>query len=146
MYTTNEKNTATYIHLSSLSQYLVPFGNLIFPLLIWNSKKENSDFIDYNGKQVLNFQLSILIYTIIVAIIALPIILINVFNTIPLETINCTNGFEIEKIPRFLLFAFIGIISVGCLKITEFFLIIYASLKSSNGEKYNYPLTITFIK
>jgi uncharacterized Tic20 family protein len=146
MTTTNEKNTATYIHLSSLSQYLVPFGNLIFPLLIWNSKKENSDYIDFNGKQVLNFQLSILIYTIIVAIIALPIIFINVFNTIPLETINCNNGFEFENIPRFLVFALAGIVSIACLKITEFFLIIYASLKASNGEKYTYPLTISFIK
>lgn len=146
MQSTNEKNTASYIHFSSLVQYIIPFGNLIFPFLIWNSKKENSNFIDFNGKQVLNFQLSILIYTIIVAIIALPVIFVNVFNTIPLDTFDINNGFEFENMPRFLLFALIGIISIACLKITEFFLIIYATLKASNGEKYNYPLTISFIK
>jgi uncharacterized Tic20 family protein len=30
--------------------------------------------------------------------------------------------------------------------VAEFFLIIYASIKASNGEKYKYPLTIPFIK
>jgi uncharacterized Tic20 family protein len=42
----------------------------------------------------------------------------------------------------------VGIIAVvlfGLLKVAEFFLIIYASIKS-NGEKYNYPITIPFIK
>jgi uncharacterized Tic20 family protein len=33
-----------------------------------------------------------------------------------------------------------------CLKAAEFFLIIYASIKTSNGEKYKYPITIPFIK
>jgi uncharacterized Tic20 family protein len=42
----------------------------------------------------------------------------------------------------------VGIIVVlfGLLKVAEFFLIIYASIKTSNGEKYNYPITIPFIK
>jgi uncharacterized Tic20 family protein len=42
----------------------------------------------------------------------------------------------------------VGIIAVifGLLKVAEFFLIIYASIKTSNGEKYNYPITIPFIK
>jgi uncharacterized membrane protein len=33
-------------------------------------------------------------------------------------------------------------ISFICLKAAEFFLIIYASIKTSNGEKYKYPITI----
>jgi uncharacterized protein len=70
MQSTNEKNTACYIHLSSLAQYIIPFGNIIFPFLIWNSKKDNSDFVNFNGKQVLNFQFSILLFSIIVALIA----------------------------------------------------------------------------
>ena len=72
---TNENNTATFIHLSSLSQYFFPFGNFIFPLLIWSSKKNESEFIDYNGKQVLNFQLSFFIYSLVLGMIAIPIII-----------------------------------------------------------------------
>lgn len=151
MNTTSENNLATFTHLSSLSQYFIPFGNYIFPLLIWNSKKEDSEFIDFNGKQVLNFQLSILVYTLIIAMIATPIIIIKVFNTIPLETISYNKEFifnhlNLEKFSGTLLFAIIAILILIGLKVADFFLIIYASLKTSNGEKYQYPLTIPFIK
>ncbi|MNR34642.1 hypothetical protein D3C85_1524310 [compost metagenome] len=48
----------------------------------------------------------------------------------------------------------IGILTVGVIsllviagiKIAEFFLVIYAAVKASNGEEYSYPLTIPFIK
>ncbi len=151
MNTTSENNLATFTHLSSLSQYFIPFGNYIFPLLIWNSKKEDSEFIDFNGKQILNFQLSILVYTLIIAMIATPIIIIKFFNTIPLETISYNKEFifnhlNLENFSGTLLFAIIAILILIGLKVAEFFLIIYASLKTSNGEKYQYPLTILFIK
>jgi uncharacterized protein len=147
----NEKNTATFIHLSSLTQYFIPFGNFIIPLLLWNSKKNDSEFVDCNGKQVLNFQLSILVYTLVIAIISIPIIIINVLKIIPLESFNTNEEFLCEqlKIVDFsgtLLFAIMAIILLIGLKITEFFLIIYASLKASNGDKFNYPLTIPFLK
>nr|WP_300568584.1 DUF4870 domain-containing protein [Flavobacterium sp.] len=32
------------------------------------------------------------------------------------------------------------------LKVTEFFLVVYAAVKSSNGEEFQYPLTINFLK
>lgn len=151
MITSNEKNLGTFTHLSCLSQYFIPFGNIIFPLLIWNSKKGNSEFIDFNGKQVLNFQLSILIYSIIVALIAIPIILVYVVNTIPPNTLGYDNGFfinhlELKNFSGTILFVILAILVLIGLKFTEFFLIIYASLKTSNGDKYNYPLTIPFIK
>jgi uncharacterized Tic20 family protein len=38
------------------------------------------------------------------------------------------------------------ILLFGFLKVDEFFLIIYAAMKTSNGEKYQYPITISFIK
>ncbi|MFM9826874.1 DUF4870 domain-containing protein [Flavobacterium sp.] len=151
MNTTSENNLATFTHLSSLSQYFIPFGNIIFPLLIWNSKKEDSEFIDHNGKQVLNFQLSILFYTLIIAMIATPIIIIKVINEIPLKSIYDNEEFIfntliIEHFSGIIIFALLTIFTLIGLKIAEFILIIYASLKTSNGEKYQYPLTISFIK
>lgn len=151
MNTTNENNLASFTHLSSLSQYFIPFGNFIFPLLIWNSKKEDSEFIDHNGKQILNFQLSILVYTLIIAMIATPIIIIKVINEIPLKSIYDNEEFIfntliLEHFSGIIIFALLTIFTLIGLKIAEFILIIYASLKTSNGEKYQYPLTIPFIK
>ncbi len=151
METKNEKNLATFIHLSTLSQYCIPFGNYIFPILIWSTKKDESGFIDYNGKQVLNFQLSMLLYTLTLAIIAIPIFIVTIFSNIPLNVIMnenhfMENHFSVENISGIVIVALVALFLFIGLKVAEFFLIIFASLKASNGEKYNYPLTIPFIK
>ena len=82
METTNDKNTATFTHLSALTQYFIPFGNYIFPILIWTSKKDKSEFVDFHGKQVLNFQLSLLLYSLTLIMIAVPIFIFTVFSNI----------------------------------------------------------------
>ena len=151
METTTEKNTATFTHLSALTQYFIPFGNYIFPILFWSSKKESSEFVDHHGKQVLNFQLSLLLYSLVLVLIAVPTFLITLFNNVPFETIFNDHdfvfrNFNIEGNIGMITVGIIAVILFGLLKVAEFFLIIYASIKTSNGEKYNYPITIPFIK
>ncbi len=151
METTSEKNTATFTHLSTLSQYIIPFGNYIFPILIWTSYKDKSEFVNHHGKQTLNFQLSLLLYTLILALIAIPIFIILFFQNLPMEAVFNDEDFIIRN---FNFEGNIGLLSIGAtavvlfglLKVVEFFLVIYASIKTSNGEYYKYPLTIPFIK
>lgn len=146
-----EKNTASFTHLSTLTQYFIPFGNYIFPILIWTAKKDKSEFVDYNGKQVLNFQLSWLLYSLILIAIAVPVFVITIFKNIPFEAVFQDENFVIHN------FNFensIGLLTIGilavllfvCLKVAEFFLILYAAIKTSNGERFKYPITIPFIK
>ncbi|RKR11073.1 hypothetical protein C8C83_2771 [Flavobacterium sp. 90] len=151
METSSERNTATFTHLSTLSQYIIPFGNYIFPILIWSSYKDKSEFVNHHGKQALNFQLSVLLYTLILALIAIPIFIAVVFQNLPVEAIFNNDDFYIRN---FNFQGNIGLLSIGAtavvlfgvLKFVEFFLVIYASIKASNGELYKYPLTINFIK
>ncbi|MEN2489939.1 DUF4870 domain-containing protein [Flavobacterium sp. B11] len=148
---TSEKNTAAFTHLSTLSQYIIPFGNYIFPLIIWTNYKDKSEFADHHGKQALNFQLSILLYSLILALIAIPIFVTVFLQNLPLEAVFNNDDFVIRN---FNFQANIGILSIGItavilfglLKFVEFFLVIYASIKASNGELYKYPITIPFIK
>ncbi|MEO6174715.1 MAG: DUF4870 domain-containing protein [Flavobacterium circumlabens] len=151
METTSEKNTATFTHLSTLSQYIIPFGNYIFPILIWTSYKDKSEFVNHHGKQTLNFQLSLLLYTLVLALIAIPIFIIVFLQNLPMEAVFNDEDFVIRN---FNFEGNIGLISIGAtavllfglLKVVEFFLVIYASIKTSNGEYYKYPMTIPFIK
>lgn len=151
MENTSEKNTATFTHLSTLSQYIIPFGNYIFPILIWTSYKDKSEFVNHHGKQALNFQLSLLLYTLILALIAIPIFITVFLQNLPMEAVFNDEDFIIRN---FNFEGNIGLISVGLtavllfglLKVVEFFLVIYASIKTSNGEYYKYPMTIPFIK
>jgi uncharacterized Tic20 family protein len=151
METTSEKNTATFTHLSTLSQYIIPFGNYIFPILIWTSYKDKSEFVNYHGKQTLNFQLSLLLYTLVLALIAIPIFAFVLLKNLPINTVFNDEDLIIRNLN---IDGNIGILSIGAtavllfglLKFVEFFLVIYASIKASNGEFYKYPLTIPFIK
>ena len=152
MITSNERTIAAVMHLSTLSQYFFPFGNFIFPIVIWSSKKNDSEFIDYNGKQTLNFQLSIFLYTILLAIIAVPIIIYSVMKNVSLkhDFFNCDN-FVLENIHNsdfsgLVVAAVLAILIFVFLKIMEFILVIYAAVKASNGEQYKYPLSIPFFK
>jgi uncharacterized Tic20 family protein len=57
-----KKNTA-FTHLSALTQYFIPL-EIIFPIL-FGVQKRSSEFVDHHGKQVLNFQLSLLLYSLV---------------------------------------------------------------------------------
>mgnify|MGYP003610381293 CR=1 FL=1 len=151
METSNEKKIAAFTHLSTFSQYIIPFGNYIFPIILWTSKKDQSAFVDHNGKQALNFQLSILVYSLVLAMIAIPVFLYTVLRNISFndlmhnediifENFDYGNSIGLLTIGALALFAF------ACIKVAEFFLVILATIKTSNGEEYNYPLTIPFLK
>ena len=63
MLSNHHKNVAAIIHLSALSKFIFPLGNFIMPLIFWTMNKDKSEFVDKHGKQAINFQLSILLYT-----------------------------------------------------------------------------------
>ena len=59
---------AMFCHLAGLAFFLpiLPIiGNIIAPLIIWQIKKDDYPFVDEQGKEAFNFQLSILIYLIV---------------------------------------------------------------------------------
>lgn len=145
-----EKSTATLLHLSALTQYFIPLGNYFFPILIWSTRKDKSEFVNYTGKQALNFQLSMLLYSLVLAAIAIPTLLYSVFHNVSFNEID--NGtFHIDHLSMSNLtgIATVAVTAVFLffmLKIVEFFLIIYAAVKTSNGERYSYPMSIPFLK
>ncbi|KAF2519465.1 DUF4870 domain-containing protein [Flavobacterium salilacus subsp. salilacus] len=150
MTTTTDKNIATLMQISALSQYFIPFGNLILPTLIWSLKKKDSEFIDSNGKQAINFQLSLLVYFMTLLVISVPAILYSIFDGVNLALASeqewVMEQFTAGKITGIVVIAVVTIILLAALKVMEFFLILYAAVKNSNGEVYNYPITIKFIK
>lgn len=77
---------AMICHLAGLAGYLIPFGNVVGPLIIWQVKREESPFIDENGREALNFQLSYLLYFVVC--ILLMFVIIGVFLIIPLVIAN----------------------------------------------------------
>ena len=62
--TKDERTWAMLCHFSAFSGLIFPFGNFLAPLIIWLIKKEEFPFVEDQGKEVLNFQISMTIYLI----------------------------------------------------------------------------------
>ena len=75
----SEKNWAMLCHLAAFAGFFFPFGGIIGPLICWLTKRDESSWVNENGKASLNFQLSMLLYIVLAIplcfiIIGIPII------------------------------------------------------------------------
>jgi hypothetical protein len=71
-------------HLAALAGYVVPFGNVIGPLVVWQIKKDNSEFVDHHGKEALNFQITVTIAMFVSVVLILVVIGIFLLIAIPI--------------------------------------------------------------
>ncbi|WP_339545325.1 DUF4870 domain-containing protein [Pseudomonas sp. RA_35y_Pfl2_P32] len=65
---------AMFCHLSALLGIWLPFGSLIGPLILWQMKREVDPFIDDQGKEALNFQISVAIASVICLLLMVVVI------------------------------------------------------------------------
>jgi uncharacterized Tic20 family protein len=62
----SERNWAMLCHLSAFAGFFFPFGGIVGPLICWLSRKDESAWVDENGKAAMNFNLSILLYSVLI--------------------------------------------------------------------------------
>ncbi len=72
--TFNEKQWVIFCHAGGLAGLIVPFGHIIVPAIIWTMKKEDSEWIDEQGKESLNFQISMTIYLFIAGLLVILLV------------------------------------------------------------------------
>ncbi|WP_460219519.1 DUF4870 domain-containing protein [Psychroserpens sp. MEBiC05023] len=144
----HQKNIATFIHLSTFSRFLIPLGNYIGPIVLWMINKDKSEFVDRHGKQAINFQISILLYTLIIGTITVPFFIFKFFNGLDFVDFHGFHDFHInigEPSPLLFITGGLGFLAIIGF-ILELVFIVIASLKARDGEAYEYPLTINFLK
>lgn len=143
-----DKTVAALLHISTFSKYFFPFGNFIFPLIIWTAKKDDP-FVDEHGRRALNFQISIFLYFILLVCLSIAFVFILGFNFGVFDPFSFTHGnHPLENIenPLAIIFTigFLGMLLLG-LFVLEIVCVITAAIKASEGEPYKYPLNINFI-
>ena len=69
-----ERQWAMFTHLSALIGIIIPFGNVIAPLVMWQVKKNEMPFVDDQGKEAVNFQITILIAALVCFVLMLILI------------------------------------------------------------------------
>ncbi|MDX8553976.1 DUF4870 domain-containing protein [Tenacibaculum sp. 1B UA] len=138
----NQNTNAFLIHIAAFAGYLFPLGSILTPLILWQTLKERSHFLDEHGKEAVNFNISYSLYIFILGLSFIPFFFGSLFNGF--------NGVDIDfggHHGHGGLFGFFGFASiVSIVALIKVALIIIAAMKANKGEMYKYPLTIKFIK
>ena len=108
-----------WCHLSALAGLVVPFGNVLGPLLVWQIKKQEFPSVEIHGKAALNFQLTVLIAVVAGAVLAFVL------------SFFCIG---------FILFPLVGLIGVAGIVFS-----VIAGLKANEGKDYWYPYSLNLI-
>ncbi len=111
------RNWALLAHVSGIVASSVGGMGFLGPLLVWLLKRDEDPFIAQNASEALNFQLSMLLYGILLVVASLPVI--TLIATIPLAIVG------------FILWLVLPIV---------------AAIRASRGEAYTYPITIGFVQ
>ena len=72
--TASEKDWGMACHLSALSGFVIPFGSFLGPLIVWLVKRNEYDYVDIQGKEALNFQLTVLLAMLVSGVLMLVVV------------------------------------------------------------------------
>lgn len=72
--TQEQKTWGMIAHLSSLAGLIIPLGNVIGPLVVWLIKKDTMPFVDDQGKEALNFNITVFIAAVVSGLLTLILI------------------------------------------------------------------------
>jgi len=108
----DERTWGSVVHASALVGLFVPFGNVLAPLVVWLIKREESEFVDANGKEALNFQIT---WTVLL-VLALLSVLVGV-----------------------------GVLVAPIVALAWVVLVVLATVRASENEVYDYPLTVDLV-
>jgi uncharacterized protein len=115
--TNEEKLWAALSQILGLAGWGLAVGQLLAPLIIYLVKKDRSAFITDHARESLNFQISVLIYAVVLTASIFTIIL-----------------------------AFPAILALWALGIFDLVMVVVATIKAASGETWRYPLCIRLVK
>jgi uncharacterized Tic20 family protein len=115
-----ERQWGMFAHLSALAGLIIPFGNLLGPLVVWMMKRDTMPFVADQGKEALNFQITVSVLCVILLIlgVVLSVIVIGV-----------------------LFFPLVGLIGLAALVLS-----VIGGIKANEGKAYRYPFSVRLIK
>jgi uncharacterized protein len=67
--TQDERTWGMLAHLTAFSGFLIPLGSVIAPLIIWLIKRDQSEFVADQGKEALNFNISVVLAGVVCGIL-----------------------------------------------------------------------------
>lgn len=146
----NHHNIAMGIHIATFGKWIFPLGNFVLPILLWMVNSKKSNFIDKHGKEAINFQLSITLWTVILAFIGGGVIIGSMISGGP-DLWQAMDGHRFPFAQDMGIFSTVVASGIICgtliiaLAVIDLVCTIKAAIKAHEGLDYHYPLTINFI-
>ena len=100
VFSKTERSWAMFCHLAAFAGYVFPMGQIILPLVVYLIKREEFSLVEDQGKESLNFQISVTLYVVAalllsIAVIGIPLLvalLIFHFIAVIIATVRANNG------------------------------------------------------
>jgi uncharacterized protein len=129
-----------WCHLAALAGFAIPFGSIFGPLVVWLTQKDEHSFINDQGKESLNFQISMVIYAILLFLVYLIANLFILRSLLYSNILAATGGIMIIII--------IYLLALLALTGWSFSVImtIVAAVKAYKGQFYRYPFNLRFLR
>jgi uncharacterized Tic20 family protein len=118
--TQEQKTWGMVAHLSALVGFLIPFGNVLGPLVVWLIKKDTMPFVDDQGKEALNFNIAVAIVVAGLMIVGTVLLVVLV--------------------------GFLFYIAAAIVGIAALVFMVIAGIKANEGVSYRYPYIFRLIK
>ncbi|MBV9233314.1 MAG: DUF4870 domain-containing protein [Candidatus Eremiobacteraeota bacterium] len=140
-----ERNWAMAAHLSAFAGLAgVPFGHVVGPLIIYLLRGHESEFVGEHARASLNFQITISILAIIVAVVGGAVVLGTVATAGGADAVSAAAqtayGLSIAT-------AWIAIgVAVLIVLLLSIIFIIVGTIRASEGLPYTYPFAIRFLR
>jgi len=96
----NARTMGMLCHLLAICGVVIPLGNIVGPLVIWLLKKDEHPFIDDQGKESLNFQITVtialavsgLLICVTIGFVLMPIVGIAALVFVIIAAIKANDG------------------------------------------------------
>jgi uncharacterized protein len=135
--TPDDRSWAAGSHLAALSGHVIPFGNVLGPLIVWLIRREHSPYVDQHGKDAINFQISTLVYSFV-------LIAIGFFGFLRSLPMLDSPHFQGADMPLFGIMP-VAILLFALLWLAWFIEVIVAAVAAAGGKTFNYIGSIRFI-
>lgn len=142
-----ERTPALLIHLSPLLGFVLPvLGNVLGPLAVWLAFRDRSRVLDAQGKEALNFQLSVWVYSVLFGLLSLALFSLGLLGGVFGAAAGASDLGAFALFGSLAaLFAFVIPASV-VLWAFPLVVMVLAVIRVNQGRAYRYPLRIRFLR
>lgn len=142
-----DRTGAIVTHLSPLAEFLLPtLGGLLGPLLAWLVYRDRSAALDAQGKEVVNFRLSMWLYGLVLGVLAFALFSLGIVGGAVGGAAGLPEVGAAAFLGSFASFFLFFLPALLVLSLVSFIFLLIGVVRASSGQFYRYPLTIRFLR